>query len=138
MSRLYEFISNELKTSRRCLVDEFKTQRFIFIPYASKPGPEDIVPGRFYSPEEVYWKDSTGSLDQINEVIFMPDQTDKTEQLRVKTLDNIYLRLHQFFVKDCGVLEAPPFDCYIKILLHLSSTAVPSEVANVVSSINLA
>lgn len=133
MSRLYTFIWNELVAAKRSVADMLKAQKFIFVPLVSVSRHDHLVPGLFCSPEEVYWHDLTGLLDQMNGEFAsnLPNH-----RLPFKTLHDIYSGLHDFFVLECGVLETPCFDGYIKILQQLSSMALPSQVACAVSKLN--
>ncbi|XWS13397.1 hypothetical protein CRYUN_Cryun36dG0033900 [Craigia yunnanensis] len=64
MSRLYTFIWNEIHNSRQNIAEEFHAASSIFVPYKSASRPVDVVSGIFWSSKEVYWHDSTGTMDQ--------------------------------------------------------------------------
>ncbi|KAK4752416.1 hypothetical protein SAY87_021214 [Trapa incisa] len=132
MSRLYTFIWNEMASSKRSIVDKLKAQKFIFVPVVSVSRHDHTVPGLFCSPDEVYWHDLTGLLDQMNGEFstILPNH-----HIPFKTLHDIYSGLRDFFVAECGVLETPCFDGYVKILQQLSSTALPSQAAHAVYKI---
>ncbi|KAI3440828.1 uncharacterized protein J3R85_003060 [Psidium guajava] len=132
MARLYSFVWSELASSQIRMNEEIRTSQFIFVPSASGSLQEELVSGIFCSPREVYWHDSTGSVKQINQVYSQCRLVGVTDGLPGKTLDNIYPGLHDFFVRECGVLEGPSFDVYLKMLVELSATALPSQVANIV------
>lgn len=132
MARLYSFVWCELASSQIRMSEEIRTSQFIFVPSASGSQPEELVSGIFCSPREVYWQDSTGSVKQINQVYSQCRLVGVTDGLPGKTLDNIYPGLYDFFVRECGVLEGPSFDVYLKMLVELSATALPSQVANIV------
>ncbi|KAI6695798.1 hypothetical protein NL676_023508 [Syzygium grande] len=137
MARLYSFIWNELTSSQIRMSEEIRTSQFIFVPSASGSRLEELVSGIFCSPKEVYWHDSTGSVKQINQVFSQCRLVGVTDGLPCKTLDNIYPGLYDFFVRECGVLEGPSFHVYLKMLVELSATTLPSQVANIVFQIFL-
>lgn len=123
-----------MSTSKQKIVEELHSGPFIFVPCASDSSREDAIPGAFLSPQEVYWYDSTGSMDQME----LNDQdrvSDIASSLR-KMLRNFYPNLHDFFVNECGVDEIPPFLSYLEILLQLSTIALPHQAAKTVRNIN--
>ncbi|GFY93074.1 histidine kinase-, DNA gyrase B-, and HSP90-like ATPase family protein [Actinidia rufa] len=97
---------------------------------------EDIVPGVFLSPSEVYWRDLTGSVNQIKEMHPHSDSS-MIDRPLCKTLSNVYPSLHDFFVSECGVSEIPCLRSYLHILLQLSTVALPSQAANMVFQVFL-
>ncbi|XP_050285644.1 protein NO VEIN-like isoform X2 [Quercus robur] len=132
MSNLYTFIWKKMATSRHKITEALHSGSCIFVPYASGSSHEDVVPGTFLSPEEICWHDPTGCLDQIKE---MNPQCSLTEVIHCplnKTLSNIYPGLRDFFVYSCRVHETPPLRSYLRILLQLSTVALPSQTANAV------
>ncbi|KAM7488873.1 hypothetical protein LguiB_026357 [Lonicera macranthoides] len=131
MAKFYTFISNQMATSKQKIMENFGTGAFIFVPYSSGSKQEDIVPGVFLTPQEVYWHDSTGSVDQM-EVLSPVASPDSTHRSFSKLLCNIYPSLRDFFVNDCGVNQIPSFRSYLQILLQLSTVALPSQVAKMV------
>ncbi|XP_031403779.1 protein NO VEIN isoform X1 [Punica granatum] len=132
MSRLYTFVWNKLAYAKGSIASKFKAQKFIFVPSVSVSRHDSLVPGLFCSPEEVYWHDSTGVLDQMNEE-FASDVLN--HHVPLKTIHNIYSGLHDFFVIECGVPESPRFDGYVMILQRLSKTVLPSQAAHAVYKI---
>ena len=134
MSQLYTFIWNEMATSKQKIREELHSGPFIFVPYASGSSLDDVVAGIFLSPEEVCWHDSTGSLDQMKEIHPQCSLTDVAHHPLSKMLSNIYPGLRDFFIDGCEVREAPPLHSYLQILLQLSTVALPSQAANVVSN----
>ncbi|XP_065628200.1 protein NO VEIN-like [Quercus suber] len=132
MSNLYTFIWKKMATSTHKITEALHSGSCIFVPYASGSRHEDVVPGMFLSPEEICWHDPTGCLDQIKE---MNPQCSLTEVIHCplnKTLSNIYPGLRDFFVYSCRVHETPPLRSYLRILLQLSTVALPSQTANAV------
>lgn len=126
MSRFYSFIWDEIATSKTKIAREFGSGPSIFVPLAYACRQDDAVPGMFLSSEEVYWHDSTGSVDQAKELLQHGSIS--------KTISHVYPGLHDFFVHECGVHENPSFRGYLQILLQLSTIALPSQSANVVST----
>ncbi|KAK3007909.1 hypothetical protein RJ639_014093 [Escallonia herrerae] len=96
----------------------------------------DLVPGAFLSPQEVYWHDVTGCVDQIK-TNFARGNLEEFKSPFRRFICNIYPGLHNFFVDACGVNEIPPLRDYLLILLQLSTNALPSEVANTVFNVYL-
>ncbi|KAM7488866.1 hypothetical protein LguiB_026350 [Lonicera macranthoides] len=131
MAKFYTFISNQMATSKQKIMENFGTGAFIFVPYSSGSKREDIVPGVFVTPQEVYWHDSTDSVDQM-EVLRPVASPDSTHQPFSKLLCNIYPSLRDFFVNECGVNQIPPFRNDLQILLQLSTVALPSQAAKMV------
>ncbi|XP_052207754.1 protein NO VEIN isoform X2 [Diospyros lotus] len=105
-------------------------------PYMASFSDEDIVPGGFFHPSEVYWHDVTGSVKKIKE-IHSHCHSNVTDHPVCKTLCNIYPSLHVFFVGECGVSEMPNFHGYLQILQHLATVALPSQAANTVFQVFL-
>lgn len=93
-----------------------------------------MVDGEFCTLEEVYWHDPTGAAEQINELYSRRSIEDSTNYPAIKTLQNVYPGLHDFFVTGCGALEVPPSCSYFDVLLQLSSAFLPSQAANIVST----
>ncbi|XAR62555.1 hypothetical protein NMG60_11017357 [Bertholletia excelsa] len=131
MSRFYTFMWNEMTTSKQKIFDELQLGPFIFIPYSCGSKHEDVVPGRLFSPDEVYWHDFTGSTTKIKEMHHRKGSSVSNHPLG-KTLCNIYPSLHDFFVNECGVSEVPRLCSYLQILLHLSTVSLPSQAAHTV------
>ncbi|KAM7485828.1 hypothetical protein LguiA_001837 [Lonicera macranthoides] len=131
MAKFYTFISNQMATSKQKIMENFGTGAFIFVPYSSGSKQEDIVPGVFLTPQEVYWHDSTDSVDQM-EVLCPVASPDSTHRPFSKLLCNIYPSLRDFFVNECGVNQIPPFCNDLQILLQLSTVALPSQAAKMV------
>ncbi|KAK2993284.1 hypothetical protein RJ640_022123 [Escallonia rubra] len=136
MSKVYSFIWNEMDTSEQKIVENLQSEAFIFVPYSLCSSPKDVVPGAFLSPQEVYWHDVTGCVDQIK-TIFASGNLEEFKSPFRRFLCNIYPGLHNFFVDACGVNEIPPLRDYLLILLQLSTNALPSEVANAVFNVFL-
>ncbi|KAL7083731.1 hypothetical protein ACP275_14G180900 [Erythranthe tilingii] len=97
MSKFYTIIWNGMTTKNQEIVENLRNGAFIFVPFSSASTNEQVVPGMLLSPEEVYWQDHTGSVEQID--------FDAGHQPLTKTLSNIYPGLHHFFVTDCGVFQ---------------------------------
>lgn len=134
MSKLYTFIWDEMNTSEKKLKEELTSGPFIFFPSASGSRLEDVVPGKFLSLEEVCWHDPTGALDQMKEIHPYHSLTEANHSPLTWTLSSIYPGLCDFFMDGCGVHETPPLCSYLQILLLLSTVALPSLVANIVSN----
>lgn len=121
-----------MATSKQKIVDELRRGPFIFVPYSVVQRHEDVVPGVFYSPSEVYWHDLTGSINQVKE-IHPHSGSNAIGHPLCKTLCNVYPSLQEFFVSECAVNEEPHLRSYLEILLQLSTVALPSQAANMVS-----
>ena len=130
MTKLYAFIWNEMASSKKKTMDDLMSGPFIFIPYSSVHDYNDAVCGTFVYPNEVYWQDSTGSVQQMKE--FHPQCNSSCSPIN-KSLCNIYPTLRGFFVDECQVQEAPSLCSYIQILLQLSTVTLPSQAADKVS-----
>lgn len=134
MSKLYAFIWNEMAASKDKIMEDFMSGPSVFIPHSSVYSHDDgDVCGIFVYPNEVYWHDSTGSVQKMAE--FDP-QCSTFDSPMNKSLSNIYPGLRGFFVDECGVQEAPPLHSYIQILLQLSTVTLPSQAADKVSMRN--
>ncbi|XP_047314743.1 protein NO VEIN-like [Impatiens glandulifera] len=136
MTNFYSIWSEMSTSSRHQILDELKPLPFIFVPYSGYSSIHDIVPGLLLSATEVYWEDSTGSVNQIKEINRSLD-SGFTDNSFCKILHNIYPSLYTFFVKDCGVNTIPNFRDYLQILQKLTSVALPSQSANIVFQIFL-
>lgn len=134
MSKLYAFIWNEMASSRQKAMEELTSGPFIFIPYSSMSRHDDVACGIFLSPCDVYWHDSTGTIDQVKEIGPPSGSKEKTDSPINKSLCNIYPGLRGFFVDECKVHEEPPLRNYFHILLQLSTVTLPSRAADKVSS----
>nr|KYP67781.1 hypothetical protein KK1_024134 [Cajanus cajan] len=127
MTKLYAFIWKEMASSKKKTMEDLVSGPFIFIPYSSVYDHDDAVCGTFVYPNEVYWHDSTGSVQQME---FHPQCSSSSYSPINKSLCNIYPSLRGFFVDECQVQEAPPLCSYIQILLQLSSVTLPSQAAD--------
>lgn len=134
MTKLYTFIWEEMNISEKKIKEELNSGPFIFFPFASGSRLEDVVPGKFLSSEEVCWHDPTGALDQMKEIRPQDNLIEVSHSPLNWTLSSIYPGLRDFFMDGCGVHETPPLCSYMQILLLLSTVALPSLVANVVSN----
>nr|XP_016480885.1 PREDICTED: uncharacterized protein LOC107801668 isoform X2 [Nicotiana tabacum] len=136
MSKFYAFIWSRMNTSERKVVEELCNGPFVFVPCKLVASLEDVIPGVFLSSKEVFWRDSTGSVDQVKMVCpeFDPHSV---QHPFTKMLCSMYPALHDFFVKECGVDELPHFRRYLQILLQLSAAALPSQAAKSVFHIFL-
>lgn len=133
MSKFYSFIWTETGNSGQTIAKEFLSGPFIFVPYTFGSRHEDVVFGMLLPPEDVYWNDATGSVEQMKEILPPCDSVGVVDHPVSKTLCNIYPGLHDFFVNGCGVQEIPSFRSYVEILVQLSAIALPSQAANAVS-----
>ena len=134
MTKLYTYIWNEMSISRQKIMDSLNSQAFIFVPH-SHTSTNEVVSGVFLSPHEVFWHDSTGSLEQLKSADPKVDQNLTNSPLS-KMLCNVYPGLHYFFVTEFGVAENPPLLGYLQSLLQLSSTVLPSQTAKTVRVTN--
>ncbi|KAK1385201.1 Sacsin [Heracleum sosnowskyi] len=132
MSKLYTCVSNEIVASKSKVMSTLTSGAFIFVPYLAGSLSQDVVSGVLLSPEEVYWHDLTGSVDQIEGKCPSTDLVGKTHGPCSNMLKSIYPGLHDFFVNECGVQESPPFRNYLQILQQLSAVALPSQAAKIV------
>ncbi|CAI9290486.1 unnamed protein product [Lactuca saligna] len=130
MTKLYTYIWNEMSISRQKIMDNLNSQAFIFVPH-SHNSTNEVVSGLFLSPHEVFWHDSTGSMEQLKSTDPKVDQNLTNSPLS-KMLCNVYPGLHYFFVTEFGVAENPPLLGYLQSLLQLSSTVLPSQAAKTV------
>ncbi|KAJ7955389.1 Histidine kinase/DNA gyrase B [Quillaja saponaria] len=130
MSKLYAFIWNEMASSKKEVFKELNSGPFIFVPYSSVSRHEDVIPGLLLTSQEVYWHDSTGCMDQMNEIYTHCSRTDMAAPQMNKTLCNLYPGLRGFFIDQCRVHENPPLRSYLQILLQLSSVTLPLQAAN--------
>ncbi|XP_035841835.1 protein NO VEIN isoform X2 [Helianthus annuus] len=127
MSKFYTYIWNEMSISKQKIMEKLHSQDFIFVPYSFK-STHEVASGSFLSPNEVYWHDSTGSMEQTRSTY---PQFDRHHSFS-KMLCNVYPGLHYFFVKEFGVAENPPLLSYLQSLLQLSTTSLPSQAAKTV------
>ncbi|CAK9136536.1 unnamed protein product [Ilex paraguariensis] len=125
-----------MANSKQKIMEALRSGAFIFVPYSPGSTAEDVVPGVLLSRQEVYWHDSTGSMDQMK-TIRPQNGPDLTNCPFSKMLCYVYPGLHDFFVNECGVEEAPPFRCYLQILMQLATVALPSQVAKTVFQVFL-
>ncbi|KAI9194556.1 hypothetical protein LWI28_007060 [Acer negundo] len=137
MSRFYTFIWNEMAASKHEISEELLSGPFLFVPYTSGFRHKNVVSGVFLSSEEVYWHDSTGTIDLMKEMQPRCSSIGVTQLPLAKNLCNVYPGLHEFFVKKCGVHESPSFRSYLEIMLELSTVALPSQAANAVFQVFL-
>ncbi|KAM3327145.1 protein NO VEIN-like isoform X2 [Capsicum chacoense] len=137
MSRFYTFVWNRMNTSERKVVEELHDGPSVFVPSEFGVSLEDVVPGVLLSLKEVFWCDSTGSVDQVKMVSTKFVQHTVQQHPVARILCNLYPGLHDFFVNRCGVDEFPHFHGYVLILLHLSAVALPSQIAKQVFRIFL-
>ncbi|KAM3327144.1 hypothetical protein P3S67_002270 [Capsicum chacoense] len=136
MSKFYNFIWSRMNTSERKVVEELCNEPFVFAPCKLVASHEDVVPGVLLSFKEVFWRDLTGSTDQVK-TIFPESDPHSVQHPFTKMLCSVYPSLHDFFVKECGVNEFPHFHGYLQLLLQLSATALPSQAAKNVFQIFL-
>lgn len=123
-------------TASKCkITEELHSETFIFVPCTSGEGYADVVSGVFLSSEEVYWHDSTGTVDLMKKMHPQCSSIGVSVQQSTKMLSDVYPGLHDFFVNRCGVHESPSFRSYLEILLQLSTVALPSQATNVVSNL---
>ncbi|CAN4120815.1 unnamed protein product [Withania somnifera] len=128
MSKFYTYIWSRMNTSERKLVEELCNGPFVFVPCKLVASHEDVVPGVLLSSKEVFWHDSTGSVNLVKMVCpeFDPHSV---QHPFTKMLCSVYPTLRDFFVKECGVDELPHFHGYLQILMQLSAAILPSQGA---------
>lgn len=122
-----------MTSSKQKTIQQLSSGPFIFVPLVPAISPDDIMTGSLLSPKEVYWHDTTGSMDRIKQ-LHPKCVSDMTHLSFSKMLCNFYPTLHDFFVNECGVEEIPPSNSYVQILLQLSTVSLPSEAATTVST----
>ncbi|KAL6008259.1 hypothetical protein ACLOJK_033765 [Asimina triloba] len=137
MSKFYTFIWDGMASSRGKIMEELKSGPSIFVPFINRSRHEDVVSGIFFSPDEVYWHDPSGCIDQMKELVQHCSLTNESGSHSSKMLADFYPNLHDFFVNECGVSKVPPFHSYLQLLMQLSRIALPSQAAKVVFSILL-
>ncbi|KAK9699470.1 hypothetical protein RND81_08G175800 [Saponaria officinalis] len=152
MSKFYSFISKEMAASRQQVVDAFTAGPFIFVPFDSVKLQDDVVTGSFLSMDDVYWHDSTAALDHIEDInvsVLQNSCLSKKEKKKKsaknntssihlsKALSALYPSLHNFFVIDCRVNEAPSYHQYLQKLKSLSKIPLSQGVAKAVFRIFL-
>ncbi|XP_071735691.1 protein NO VEIN-like [Rutidosis leptorrhynchoides] len=130
MSKFYTYIWNEMSISRQKIMQHLQSQAFIYVPY-SFSCMDEVAPGSFLSPDEVYWHDSTGSMERIKSTHPQFDRN-MTHPIFSKMLCNVYPGLRYFFVNELGVPENPPFVGYLQSLQQLSASSLPSQAAKTV------
>jgi hypothetical protein len=128
MGRLYSFLWTSMDTCRDEIVAHFRKNPSIFVPLMDDSNQESITPGMFLLLDQVYWKDPTGCLDLLAKGTLSSAKISATDKMCLRALCQIYPNLHGFFVTECCVQRSPDFDGYLRILKHLASIALPSEV----------
>jgi hypothetical protein len=81
------------------------------------------------SSKDLYWHDPTGCSEMADGFVSV-----KRTMLPRRMLSMAYPTLQEFFTEICDVPKIPSTSHYVEILLQLSSVALPSHVANHVSS----
>ncbi|KAL6503587.1 hypothetical protein OROGR_025510 [Orobanche gracilis] len=135
MSSFYSFLWNGMALSKNEILEELHSGPFIFVPNTSSYSEEVAVPGALLSPQEVYWHDTIGIVDQTKSV--HPECIPSIVSPQRTMLHNFYPDLHDFFVNECGVDESPSLRSYLQILLQLSTTALPHVAAKRVCDVFL-
>ncbi|PWA85335.1 hypothetical protein CTI12_AA151420 [Artemisia annua] len=130
MTKFYTYLWSEMSVSKHKLVATLHSQAFIFVPH-SFDSTNEVVSGLLLTPSEVYWHDSTGSMDQktLTEAQLYEY---KTHRVFSKMLSSVYPGLRSFFVNEFGVAESPPLLSYLQSLLRLSTENLPSQAAKTV------
>ncbi|XP_022924460.1 uncharacterized protein LOC111431955 isoform X2 [Cucurbita moschata] len=137
MCTFYTFLWNEMAASKQKILEELHAGPFIFVPIVADSRHEDVVSGIFLSPKEVYWHDPIGAIDKIKDVYLQGCLTNTVDCPIIKSLCNIYPRLKNFFVDECGIHEYPPLRSYLQILKQLSAVALPSQAGDIVCQVFL-
>lgn len=117
MTKFYTYLWNEMGVSKHKIVETLHSQAFIFVPH-SIDSTNDVVSGILLSASEVYWHDSTGSMEQ--------------KTLTQTPLSSVYPGFRSFFVNEFGVAESPPLLSYLQSLLQLSTENLASQAAKTV------
>ncbi|XP_020577355.1 uncharacterized protein LOC110022648 [Phalaenopsis equestris] len=130
MLNFYTLISTGISTASSKIIKELISTSFIFIPFIHCCQSSAPASGMFLSPKEVYWKDPTGCVDKMKELMLLCTSTHKDSHFLCLSLETVYPTLHDFFVNVCGVPETPPFSGYFQILQQLSAIALPSQAAH--------
>ncbi|KAI5654604.1 hypothetical protein M9H77_31791 [Catharanthus roseus] len=107
MLKLYNFIWNEMTSSKQKICEGLSSGPFIFIPFVAAPSPDDVVTGSLLSPKEVYSCDTTGSVDLMK-------------------------LMHSEPISDITLEENLPSNRYLQILLEFSTMALASQAARTV------
>ncbi|GJX37034.1 histidine kinase-, DNA gyrase B-, and HSP90-like ATPase family protein [Tanacetum coccineum] len=130
MTKFYTYLWSEMGVSNHKIVETLHSQAFIFVPH-SFDSTNEVVSGLLLTPSEVYWHDSTGSMDQKT---LTQGQLYEymTHRVFSKMLSSVYPGLHHFFVNEFGVAESPPLLSYLPCLLQLSTENLPSLAAKIV------
>lgn len=130
MCKFYTFVSEGFATATIDIKREFLSCSSIFTPL-NRARSNELVPGKFLSPKDLYWHDPTGCSEIITEKVI--SMKNKISMFPRKMLSSAYPSLCEFFTEACGVPKVPKTSDYVDILLGLSNAALPSEVANQVS-----
>ncbi|GKE11619.1 hypothetical protein Tco_1415170 [Tanacetum coccineum] len=133
MTKFYTYLWSEMDVSKHKIVETLHSQAFIFVPH-SFDSTDEVVSGLLLTPSEVYWHDSTGSMDQKTLTQAQLYEY-MTHRVFSKMLCNVYPDLRHFFVREFGVAENPPLLSYIRSLLQLSTENLPSLAAKTVSTL---
>ncbi|XP_073027988.1 protein NO VEIN isoform X2 [Primulina eburnea] len=136
MSNFYTFVWKSMPLSKEQVVEELLSGPFIFVPYTSCCSQDDAVVGSLLSPQDVYWHDTIGNMDQVKSM-HLDGVTGKICDSPRKMLCNFYPKLHDFFVNGCGVDESLPFRSYLQILLQLCAVSLPHQAAETVFEVFL-
>ncbi|GER41663.1 histidine kinase [Striga asiatica] len=135
MSNFYSFLWKATSSSKMQVLEELHSGPFIFVPNTLSSSEEAAVPGALLSPQEVYWHDSIGIVDQIK--LVHPECARSIVSPQRIMLRSFYPNLHDFFVNECGVDESPSLCSYLQILLQLSTIALPHQAAKKVCEVFL-
>uniref|UniRef100_A0A0E0GV55 Uncharacterized protein n=1 Tax=Oryza nivara TaxID=4536 RepID=A0A0E0GV55_ORYNI len=127
MCKFYTFVSEGFATATIDIKREFLSCSSIFTPL-NRARSNELVPGKFLSPKDLYWHDPTGCSEIITEKVI--SMKNKISMFPRKMLSSAYPSLCEFFTEACGVPKVPKTSDYVDILLGLSNAALPSEVAN--------
>ncbi|CAA0818650.1 Histidine kinase-- DNA gyrase B-- and HSP90-like ATPase family protein [Striga hermonthica] len=135
MSNFYSFLWKASSSSKMQVLEELRSGPFIFVPNTLSSSEEAVVPGALLSPQEVYWHDTIGIVDQTKSTHSQCVRSIVSPQ-RIM-LHSFYPNLHDFFVNECGVDESPSLCSYLQILLQLSTIALPHQAAKKVCEVFL-
>ncbi|KAL6636733.1 hypothetical protein ACP70R_024305 [Stipagrostis hirtigluma subsp. patula] len=125
MCRFYTFLSEGVADSKIDIKREFLSCSSIFTPL-HRPRSSEVIPGKFFPPNDLYWHDPTGCSEITEEFISMK----KRSMFPRRMLSLAYPSLCEFFTEACGVPKVPTTSGYVQILLQLSNASLPSQSAN--------
>ncbi|CAL4936546.1 unnamed protein product [Urochloa decumbens] len=125
MCKFYTFLSEGVADSKIDIKREFLSSPSIFTPL-QRPRSNEVIPGKFLPPKDLYWHDPTGCSEITEEFVA---KQNRGMFLR-RMLSVAYPSLCEFFTEACGVPKVPTTSNYVEMLIRLSTAALPSQAAN--------